>query len=210
MPTEIYSDHPLQALDDGWYAVALARDLPAGVPLPVILAGREIVIWRGDSGALRAWVDRCPHRGMRLSLGFVRGDTLSCLYHGWRYRGEGGGCEHIPAHPDLVPPKTITVDAYSVAEADGLIWLQIGEATDAPPGSAAGFAGAISVTIDCAAALVRAALPTQNGVAVYVQPVFADRSRIHVTAAQANLKDAVPFAEALRRRLETPALLAAE
>lgn len=210
MPTETYSDHPILPLEDGWHAVALSRDLPAGAPFPVILGGREIVIWRAESGAVRAWVDRCPHRGMRLSLGFVRGDTLSCLYHGWRYRGEGGGCDHIPAHPDLVPPKTITVELYGAAEAAGLVWVRTGEGTDAPAVPDTGLNGAMSVTIDVPAERVKAGLALPEGMAAEVQPVLATRCRVHVTAESDRLKAAIAFAEALRRRFETPDLFAAE
>lgn len=210
MPAETYSDHPILPLADGWHAVALSRDLPAGAPFPVILGGREIVIWRAESGAARAWVDRCPHRGMRLSLGFVRGDTLSCLYHGWRYRGEGGGCDRIPAHPDLVPPKTITVERYGAAEAAGLVWVRTGEGADAPAVADAGLDGAMSVTIDAPAECVKAILTLPDGMEAEVQPVLAARCRVHVTAKRDCLKAAIAFAEALRRRFETSDLIAAE
>ncbi len=33
-----------------------------------------------------------------LSHGFVRGETLSCIYHGWVYR-QSGACSHIPPIP---------------------------------------------------------------------------------------------------------------
>lgn len=56
----------------------------------------------------------CPHRGMRLSLGFIRGDQVACLYHGWHY--DAGQCRYIPAHPQLTPPETIRVQAFETAE----------------------------------------------------------------------------------------------
>lgn len=210
MPTEIYSDHKLLPLADGWHAVALSRDLPVGQPIPVVLAGREIVIWRAENGAARAWVDRCPHRGMRLSLGFVRGDTLSCLYHGWRYKGECGGCDLIPAHPDLVPPKTITADLYPVTEGGGLVWVKTGEGADAPAITDPALEGAASVTIDAPAEAVAADLALPEGMAAVVQPVFSERCRVHVTALFDRLTEAVTLAEALRRRFENSNLLAAE
>jgi len=81
----------------------------------------DMAVWRGHSGRVHAWDNRCPHRGMRLSFGFVRGDRLACLYHGWQF-GEDAACRHIPAHPDLEPPQTICATAYGCAEFDGLIW----------------------------------------------------------------------------------------
>ncbi|BBE73235.1 Rieske 2Fe-2S domain-containing protein [Oharaeibacter diazotrophicus] len=216
MRTESYSDHPLEPLADGWYPVTLSRDLPAGMPMPVVLAGREIVVWRGEGGAVRAWVDRCPHRGMRLSLGFVRGDTLSCLYHGWRYRGADAGCELIPAHPDLDPPKTIAAEPYAAAEAGGVVFVRAGETgdepvPDAPPDGPAGFVGSVSVTVDVSAAILAAAAAgLGEGIRALVQPVLSGRARLHVTARPDRLRAAVVLAEGLRHRLETAPAVAAE
>jgi hypothetical protein len=68
---------------------------------------------------------------MRLSHGFVRGETLACIYHGWRY-GLDGGCSHIPAHPSLVPPKTITARVFGCHESGGVIFASLTSETDPP------------------------------------------------------------------------------
>ena len=115
----------------GWTPVALSRDVPAGVTRAVLLDGRELVIWRGDGGA-HVWEDRCSHRGMRLSLGFVRDNSLNCLYHGWQY-GAASSCIRIPAHPDLTVPPTIKANAYEAAEAGGLIWVRLAGTDALPP-----------------------------------------------------------------------------
>ncbi len=112
-----------------WIPIALSRDAPKGATRAVILDGRELVIWRSESGAVQIWEDRCPHRGMRLSFGFVRGEALSCLYHGWQY-GTSGSCQKIPAHPDLVVPPSIKANVYSSAETGGFILVSL----DAEPG----------------------------------------------------------------------------
>ena len=104
-----------------WVPIALSTDLPLGGVMRAVVGGVDMAIWRGQSGRVHAWNNRCPHRGMRLSFGFVRGDRLACIYHGWQY-GEDGACRHIPAHPDLEPPGSICATAYGCAEIDGLIW----------------------------------------------------------------------------------------
>ncbi|NVN12987.1 Rieske (2Fe-2S) protein, partial [Nguyenibacter vanlangensis] len=91
---------------DGWHALMLAMDLEPGSVAGCVLRGRELAVWRDARGVAHVWDDRCPHRGMRLSLGFLREGTLACLYHGWRF-GPDGRCAHIPAHPELSPPATI-------------------------------------------------------------------------------------------------------
>lgn len=114
-----------------WTPIALSRDLPVGMTRAVKLDGAELVAWRGTAdGPAHVWEDRCPHRGMRLSLGFVRNNGLNCLYHGWEY-GPSASCRRIPAHPDLVVPPTIKARAYDAAEAGGLVWVKQG-ATEAP------------------------------------------------------------------------------
>ena len=115
-----------------WTPAALSADLAAGTAMPASLADKAIALWRSASGRLTASDDRCPHRGMRLSHGFVRGEALSCIYHGWRY-GQDGQCLRIPAHPDLTPPKTIRVETYPVVEQNGIIWIANGEDAGPPP-----------------------------------------------------------------------------
>jgi len=106
-----------------WVPIALGRDVPKGTTRAVIVEGRELALWRGESGSVQVWEDRCPHRGMRLSYGFVRGDSLNCLYHGWQY-ASSASCRRIPAHPDLEVPQTIKARAFPVAEAAGMIWTR--------------------------------------------------------------------------------------
>lgn len=139
-----------------WTPAALSPDLPPGVVVPSACDGIEVAIWRGRSGGVAAWVDRCPHRGMRLSHGFVRGDLLSCIYHGWRFDG-GGRCRRIPAHRDLDPPDAIRATALSCAEAGGVVWIAR-EAPAAPPPALDGLRPLRSLTVEAGAeALAEAA-----------------------------------------------------
>lgn len=115
-----------------WAPVALSSDLPPGTVIPAWTSVGPIALWRGQSGRATASSDRCPHRGMRLSHGFVRGEALSCIYHGWSY-SLSGGCIRIPAHPDLVPPETIRVAIQQVEDAGGILWVAIGQPATQPP-----------------------------------------------------------------------------
>lgn len=115
-----------------WAPVALSADLQAKTVMPARIGAETIALWRSASGEAVASADRCPHRGMRLSHGFVRGEALSCIYHGWRY-ARSGNCLHIPAHPGLAPPETIRVATYPVAEQNGLVWVAKGAPAGQPP-----------------------------------------------------------------------------
>lgn len=116
----------------GWHPVALSASVEPGSSAGTRLAGGELVVWRDNNGAAHVWEDRCPHRGMKLSFGFVRGDHIACLYHGWQY-DTAGQCRYIPAHPGLEVPKTITVSVRRAREAAGMIWTALEEEAGASP-----------------------------------------------------------------------------
>ncbi len=158
-----------------WTPVALSSDLPAGTVIPALVATESIALWRSDSGRATASADRCPHRGMRLSHGFVRGETISCIYHGWSY-AQAGNCVRIPAHPGLVPPETIRVATHAVEEVDGVIWVAFGSSVKPPP-KLDGFVPLRSMTVLAAKAAIEAAADgTANSEGSY-------RCREHLPAA---------------------------
>ncbi|MEL6837899.1 MAG: Rieske 2Fe-2S domain-containing protein [Pseudomonadota bacterium] len=105
-----------------WVAVGLCADVPNGTVVPRQVQGVDLALWCSASGDYHIWGDRCPHRGMRLSHGFVRGDTLACIYHGWQYDSDGT-CSYTPAHPNLTPPKTICAQTHNCAVQDEIVWL---------------------------------------------------------------------------------------
>jgi nitrite reductase/ring-hydroxylating ferredoxin subunit len=113
-------------LENCWHPLSLSHSVEAGSSAGTRLLDRELVVWRDNSGVAHVWEDRCPHRGMKLSFGFVRGDHIACLYHGWQYNS-GGHCQYIPAHPALDVPKTIKVPVYPVHERSGMVWTTLSE-----------------------------------------------------------------------------------
>lgn|GEM_PF-439342 len=116
----------------GWTAVGLGRAVLEKSARRAVVQSNDLAVWRGTDGKLRAWENRCPHRGMRLSYGIVRENRLTCLYHGWTYDGEGR-CAAIPAHPGLEPPRTITANKYKCLEHAGMIWVASDETDTANP-----------------------------------------------------------------------------
>ncbi len=138
-----------------WAPVALSSDLPPGTVIPAWTSVGPIALWRSQSGRATASSDRCPHRGMRLSHGFVRGEALSCIYHGWSY-SLSGGCIRIPAHPDLVPPETIRVAVQQVEDAGGILWVAVGQPATQPP-QLGEFTPLRSLTVETDVAAIEAA-----------------------------------------------------
>lgn len=109
-----------------WHPVASVTSLGAA-PMAVQLLEQPLVLWRDKTGAPHAFVDRCPHRGARLSLGCIRGGELECPYHGWRFEG-GGRVVAIPALPGFAPPQAHRVTAHAVREHCGLLWVRLDSA----------------------------------------------------------------------------------
>jgi phenylpropionate dioxygenase-like ring-hydroxylating dioxygenase large terminal subunit len=214
----------------GWHPVALAAGLEPGTAEGTRLFGRELVVWRDESGQSHVWEDRCPHRGMRLSFGFVRGDRLACLYHGWQFDG-AGQCRHIPSHPALTVPGTIRAPVEPSAERLGMVWTGAGPGL--PPDEP--MVPVRSLALRAPAEAVLAALATvqdgpfgagllaeptgpvlmlQDGthrLAAAVQPLSGTESTLHLVilgdaacyrgAGQAQVS---LWAEALRRAAEAP------
>jgi phenylpropionate dioxygenase-like ring-hydroxylating dioxygenase large terminal subunit len=114
-----FSAQNWQILAQHWYPIAFLQDI-TNKPLAVTLLDQPLVVWRTQLGITIA-NDRCPHRGVPLSMGEVHGDQLVCPYHGLHYEATGY-CSHIPAHPDATIPSTLYLQTYPVQEAYGLLW----------------------------------------------------------------------------------------
>lgn len=206
---------------DRWMPVALSADLPARTVMPARIGAETIALWRSASGQAAASADRCPHRGMRLSHGFVRGEALSCIYHGWRY-AKAGNCLGIPAHPGLTPPETIRVATFPVAEQDGFVWVGKGAPESQPP-RLEGLSPLRSLTATATIAAIEAAAGASTDADGLLKPAGAADGLCLLLSDQADgqtlmhvLLDhraksreriaASRFAETLRRRAEALAV----
>ena len=105
------------------------------------LLGQELAVWRADDGTVNAWENRCPHRGVRLSIGTNLGHALKCRYHGWTYESGSARCIAIPCHPRLTPAAAIRVRAYPCAERQGLVWVRLEGEGDGEDGIESGGSG---------------------------------------------------------------------
>lgn len=91
-------------------------------PRAFTVAGEKVALWRSAEG-VHALVDRCPHRGVQLSLGKVTGGCLECPFHGWRFDG-AGSARHIPLNPGVTREHAAV--PLPVRERGGLVWLYTG------------------------------------------------------------------------------------
>jgi nitrite reductase/ring-hydroxylating ferredoxin subunit len=112
---------------DVWCPVAPSRALAAGAARSVELLGAPVALYRGAGGAPRALEDRCPHRGVALSLGRPRGDRLQCAYHGWTIDPDGAVAEIPGIDLAKIADGKPCVRSLAAREAAGLIWLFVGD-----------------------------------------------------------------------------------
>lgn len=115
----------------GWLAVAASADLAPGRLVSATLMELPLVAWRGADGKVYALLDRCPHRGARLSLGQVEGNDIRCPYHGWRFDGSAR-CLEWPAHPGETPGDAASADGFRTTERYGLVWVLLDAQADVP------------------------------------------------------------------------------
>jgi phenylpropionate dioxygenase-like ring-hydroxylating dioxygenase large terminal subunit len=104
-----------------WTPVALAEELSSGTTLAVEVAGTPVVLFRDAQGRAVGLVDRCPHRGVKLSLGRVREGCIECPFHGWQLEGDGS-VRKVPWNPDA-RRSTLHGTAVPVRELAGQLWL---------------------------------------------------------------------------------------
>ncbi|MFY9658423.1 MAG: aromatic ring-hydroxylating dioxygenase subunit alpha [Methylocystis sp.] len=107
-----------------WTMVALGRDLILGKPLGLVVSGERVVLFRDHDGAPAALLDRCPHRGVALSLGRVEAGEIQCPFHGWSFAADGR-CLATPWNPEA-KRENLSATALPVREAGGVLWLFTG------------------------------------------------------------------------------------
>jgi phenylpropionate dioxygenase-like ring-hydroxylating dioxygenase large terminal subunit len=109
-----------------WYVVLESNEVGAK-PIGVTRMGEKMVYWRDSTGRVHCAVDKCPHRGIQLSLGKVTDDHLQCPFHGFEYDASGA-CVYIPAiGKNGAIPARMRLRTYPTYEAHGFIWVWWGE-----------------------------------------------------------------------------------
>jgi phenylpropionate dioxygenase-like ring-hydroxylating dioxygenase large terminal subunit len=106
-----------------WY-VAGFPDEATEKPFERKFLGASVVIYRGESGAVVALDNNCPHRFAPMDQGKIFGDTIQCPYHGLRFN-QNGECVTMPIGGE--PPPRAKLRAYPIAERHQLMWIWMGE-----------------------------------------------------------------------------------
>ncbi len=107
-----------------WYVAVEKSEVTDTKPIPVTIAGENIVLYRDSRGSVVAMADLCPHRLAPLSLGRIEGDDIRCMYHGIRF-SPTGKCLEVPGQDKI--PSVFCVRSYAAFESHQWIWVWIGD-----------------------------------------------------------------------------------
>lgn len=117
----------------GWFAAMVSEDLEVGASKALRLFGEDMVIFRTETGKVKALEAYCPHMGAHLGHGIhenmgrggeVKAETIVCPFHGWRFDGKGE-CVDVP-YASNMPPKVKgkrCLRVWPVAEKNDIIWM---------------------------------------------------------------------------------------
>ncbi len=96
----------------GWYGVSYSDELKVGESRAIKYFGKEMVLFRTESGEATVLDAYCPHMGAHLGYGInnehgtggrIQGESIVCPFHAWKFNGEGM-CTDVP-YAKNVPPK---------------------------------------------------------------------------------------------------------
>ena len=108
----------------GWYSVGFIDELKVGEVKPIHYFGRDLVLFRTESGRAVLLDAYCPHLGAHLGHGgTVKGESIACPFHGWEFNGDGM-CTNVP-YAEKMPPKVVDkpcMTGYPITETNRMIW----------------------------------------------------------------------------------------
>jgi phenylpropionate dioxygenase-like ring-hydroxylating dioxygenase large terminal subunit len=125
-----------RGLPNHWFPILGSSELGT-TPKKLKRFGEDLVLWRDAKGKVHLFQDRCPHRGSSLSLGKIRGEQLSCAYHGWTF-DTSGACVDIPTGEGLGErlaglKQRAHLKSYPVEDRAGYLWAFYGDAEHITP-----------------------------------------------------------------------------
>lgn len=110
-------------MPSGWFCVGLSSEFQPGTVLSRQLGEEDVVVYRTQSGLLRATRPYCPHMGAHLGQGgTVRGEDLTCSFHGFCFGTDGACTGTGPAYRKVPRLKLSTVPLREV-HGFAMAWL---------------------------------------------------------------------------------------
>ena len=133
LPAAAYADTEFHLFDReavfarSWQLVSRAEKLAqTGDHVVAEIAGRPIILVRGEDKILRGFFNVCRHRAGPLALTDGNAKQLQCKYHGWTYTLAGQlRAAHEMKEAEGFDISCIHLDAIQVAEWEGLVFAAL-------------------------------------------------------------------------------------
>ena len=133
LPAAAYGDPAVHAFERdavfarSWQLVSRAGKLKEpGDHVVAEIAGRPIILVRGEDRVLRGFFNVCRHRAGPLALNDGNARQLQCKYHGWTYTLAGQlRAAHEMQEAEGFDKSCIHLDAIEVAEWEGLVFAAL-------------------------------------------------------------------------------------
>ncbi|WP_018177710.1 Rieske 2Fe-2S domain-containing protein [Jongsikchunia kroppenstedtii] len=105
----------------GWHCLGLLKTFQDGKPHQIEAFGTSLVVFQSETdGSINVLDAYCRHMGGNLAHGSVKGDSIACPFHDWRWNGKGR-CSGIP-YARRVPPVAKT-RAWTTLERNGQLFV---------------------------------------------------------------------------------------
>ncbi|WP_339141745.1 Rieske 2Fe-2S domain-containing protein [Pseudoalteromonas galatheae] len=112
--------YPFSPYPEGWYAVAMAADIPVKGVEATRVCGEEVVVYRAQSGEINVVNAFCPHLGAHLGFGgIVQGESIRCPFHGWRFDCSGS-CDDVP---EMQKPIKVKIGTFPSKIVNGMVMV---------------------------------------------------------------------------------------
>lgn len=120
-----------------WYVAGWDEEFSSEKACARTLLDVPVILFRDASGDVAALLDRCPHRGVPLSMGTMSNCKIQCPYHGLEFDATGT-CVHNPHISG--DPSRLRTTRFATARRNGAVWIWNGDADQADVGKLPDFA----------------------------------------------------------------------
>jgi nitrite reductase/ring-hydroxylating ferredoxin subunit len=126
----MYKKIPLKPYPNGWYVLANSNDIVQGQILMRKFVGKELVIFRTESGKIMISDAYCPHMGGHLGYGgTIEGETIKCPFHHFCFDTDG---ECTSTGYGTKPSPKLKLPVWHSRERNGFILVYYDEQGGSP------------------------------------------------------------------------------
>lgn len=125
-----YKRIPLKPFPNGWYVAAHSDEVKNGAIVTRRFAGKDILLFRTESGRLAITEPYCPHMGGHFGYGGkVEGESIKCPFHHFCFDTKG---DCTATGYGTKPSSRLKLPVYHSDEKNGLILIWFDEKGNAP------------------------------------------------------------------------------